>query len=105
MDMEFSNETLAEAFKASGLTQQQFCDKHEIKLERLRYYLYKKVKKSNRAHSKQREQSASPAFISFDKISSPQDCNISNKSACTIIHGNFSIEDLASFISVLGQKC
>jgi len=34
--MEISNEKLAETFKDSGLTQQEFCSNHGIKLEKLR---------------------------------------------------------------------
>lgn len=84
-----NNETMVTTFRSSGLTQQQFCDKHNISIERLRYYLYKKQKSK-------KPKSAQAAFITF----TPQPPSVS----CTIIHGQFTPSSLAALVKELTKS-
>jgi hypothetical protein len=99
-------ENIVATFRDSGLTQETFCKEHGITLERLRYYLYKKINVKNNKKKRKPRSKAIPAFISFNKtdgISSKviQDTN----SSLTIIHGKFTPKQLVAFISELDQVC
>ena len=101
--MNITNENLVEAFRTSGLTQEAFSKKHNISIERLRYYLYKKNPEKPKPRKKQQKRSKAPAFISFNKeASTPVKNNDDTLHSYTIIHGKFSQNQLASFIKELG---
>jgi hypothetical protein len=64
--MELTNEMLIPTFRASGLTQKEFCKVHNISLEKLRYHLYRK-KKVQIKNGKLLSSKTGPAFITFEK--------------------------------------
>jgi hypothetical protein len=87
--MEHTKQNIVEAFRSSGQTQQQFCTTHDISIERLRYYLYKKGSRKTADKSKQLK----PTFITFAPTESSQHC--------TIIHGTFTASSLAALVKEL----
>jgi hypothetical protein len=97
MIMEITNENLVDAFRKSGRTQIEFCREHDIEIEKLRYYLYKKGKQAARKNSKGQKHTPSASFISFD---SPGPLRIDKLSA-TIIHGRFTLTEISNLIHSL----
>lgn len=104
--MEMTIENLSATFRASGLTQEAFCKEHGITLERLRYYLYKKTNTKTERKKGNRRPNTVPAFISFNKADGISSKVIQDtSSSLTIIHGKFTLKQLASFIHELDQTC
>lgn len=101
--MALTNEMLVPTFKASGLTQEEFCKSHNITLDKLRYHLYKK-KKSQKESADLFSLRAAPTFISFER-QAELDPKGDKAKACTIIHGRFSIKELVSIIKELERIC
>lgn len=98
--MDINNGNLVEAFRKSGKTQIEFCSEHNIELEKLRYYLYKKGKQSVKRSQKKRTVQLKPAsFISFK---APVPAEASEKLNATIIYGKFSIAEISKLIRSLG---
>lgn len=96
--MEITTENLIATFRTSGLTQTAFCKEHNITLERLRYFLYRKNKAISAKKQTTKKSLSKPAFVSFDKPPiSIQDL----PNTITIIHGNFTIKQVAALVSNL----
>jgi len=101
--MALTNEMLIPTFKASGLTQKEFCKAHNVSLNKLRYHLYKK-KKSRKESADRFPLRTAPTFITFERPSELNQ-NGDKEKACTIIHGRFSVKELASIIKDLERLC
>lgn len=103
--MELTNEMLIPTFRASGLTQKEFCKVHNVSLEKLRYHLYRK-KKVQIKNGKLLSSKKGSAFITFEK---PQKSELKqdkeNGKTCTIIHGRFNPKELAALIHELEKTC
>jgi len=105
--VEITKDNIVGLFRASGKTQYLFCKDNDIKIERLRYYLYKKPKRMNAALSVVKKISSaamSPAFISFNHCNTsslPQTQTI--KHSVTIIRGQFTMSEIASLLSQQDQ--
>jgi hypothetical protein len=100
--MIIGTETLAAKFKASGLTQETFCKEHGVPIERLRYYLYKKNKVRAVRKRKVQQPAIPPSFLSFNQpVTADLNNNKETPGKFTIIHGNFTVEELVTLISNL----
>ncbi len=100
--MDHSNETLVAQFKKSGLTQDAFCKKNNITLERLRYHLYKK-NRLDKSDNHNRQSNKKHSFISFQQPAAEPFLK-DPVSTYTIIHGAFTCKQLTEFIRELGGK-
>lgn len=87
-------------FKASGLTQEAFCNTHSISIEKLRYYLYKKNKKLK---TKPLRKSLPQQFISFP-AATPRPA-VENRSSFTVVHGQFTIKELSDLFQTMRDAC
>jgi len=103
--MELTDEMLISTFKASGLTQKEFCEVHNISLEKLRYHLYRKGKTQIKAN-KRVSLKTGPTFITFEN-SKEADLNKNKEMGeiYTIIRGRFDHKELASIIQELEKTC
>ena len=92
-----SNESLVSEFRASALTQAAFCKLHDISIERLRYYLYKKKPQSQKNHETRRTSKTQPSFVCLtkDTICSNGTVTSGSKMHCTIICGTFTIAEIS----------
>lgn len=107
--MKIPNGNLAAAFKASGKTQEEFSREHGVSIHTLRYYLYKRNKctvasTSNHNHRKTSAglpALSAPAFISFNR-DALEKTGITARHTVTIIHGSFSLKDVAGFLAMMG---
>jgi len=94
--MLLSNESIVSEFRSSAMTQEAFCKHHNISIEKLRYYLYKKkpvTKKSSKIVDGEKSQ---PSFVCLKRDSSVyNDAVVPDvKTQCTIIFGAFTIAEL-----------
>ena len=97
------NVNLATEFKSSGKTQLAFCTDRGISINTLRYYLYKKGKRSRSLQStaKSGTNTDTPAFLSFNREPLP---GRASRSCCAIIMGSFSIADVTELLSGMFQS-
>jgi hypothetical protein len=103
--MELTDKSLVPTFKSSGLTQKEFCSKHDISLVKLQYHLYRKKEKAIKAN-KEVSPKARPAFISFGKQERTDlNQNEETSKAITIIHGRFNPKELAAMLLELEKAC
>jgi hypothetical protein len=91
---------LAADFRRSGKTQQDYCTKNNVSIHTLRYYLYKKPRRKSSAVSQPEQPDPAatvvPSFISFNRESHPEN---KSRHSFTVIHGFFSITELAEILS------
>jgi hypothetical protein len=103
--MDIERDDLVKQFRASGLTQKAFCTHKNIKHAHLRYLLYRKNNPSKKATTF--AQSSQPAFIRLDEqfLSTHRSAPDTLSGCCTIIHGRFSIRQLAELVAGLRDVC
>src|SRR5512133_75857 len=94
--MLLSNESIVSEFRSSAMTQDEFCKQHNISIEKLRYYLYKKkpaIKKASKIADSKKSQ---PSFVCLKRDASVfNDAVIPDeKTECTIIYAAFTIAQL-----------
>lgn len=94
------NSDLISRFRASGQTQEAFCDTHSISIEKLRYYLYKKNKKTKK---QPRRKSVPQQFISFPAV--PPRPAVENRKSFTVVHGQFTIKELSDLFQTMRDAC
>ena len=97
------NGNLTAEFKASEKTQRAFCNDRGISIHTLRYHLYKKGNRRLSAHASPKATPVStvPAFLSFN---SGMTAGKLSPRRFTIIHGTFSITDIAELLSGVLQS-
>ena len=78
------------------MTQEAFCKQHNISIEKLRYYLYKKKPVTNRNCKIVDDKKSQPSFVCLKRDSSAyNDASVSGvKTQCAIIFGAFTIAEL-----------
>ena len=93
--------SLADDFRRSGKTQQDYCTQKNISIHTLQYYLYKKSRfKSSRVPKPQQPEPVAttiPSFLSFNREVPPEN---TFRPPVTVIHGHFSITELAELLSM-----
>jgi hypothetical protein len=93
--------TLADDFRRSGKTQQDYCTKKNISIHTLRYYLYKKSRSKSTGVPKPRQPSpvktTIPSFLSFNREAPPEN---TFRTPVTVIHGYFSIPEMVEVLSM-----
>lgn len=92
---------LADDFRRSGKTQQDYCAKKNISIHTLRYYLYKKPRRKSSGVPRPQQPSpvttTIPSFISFNREASPEN---TSRPPVTVIHGHFTITELVEILSM-----
>jgi hypothetical protein len=63
---------LVESFKASGMTQREFCLRHDVPFSRLKYYLAKQRKVEQHSFQTTHGQAGQTKFATVQVINSPQ---------------------------------
>lgn len=103
--MEITTETLVSAFKASGLSQKEFCREHNVSLVKLQYHLYRKKKNPTNNISKFSPKNR-PSFITFEK---PEQNELNRNEeigkAITIIYGRFNPKEIAAMLLEMERGC
>jgi hypothetical protein len=97
--MLLSNEAMVSEFRSSAMTQEAFCKLHDISIEKLRYYLYKKKslsKTTKKINKNPFDKKTQPSFVCLKKNTSiSNDVVLSGlKTQCTIICGSFTIDEI-----------
>jgi len=97
--MLLSNETIVSEFRSSAMTQEAFCKLHDVPIEKLRYYLYKKKSLTKKAKKTQ------PSFVCLKKDTPVTNATVAPglKMQCTIICGSFTIADIYE-LTILNRR-
>jgi hypothetical protein len=97
--------TLTADFRRSGKTQQDYCTEKKISIHTLRYYLYKKPRRkffrTPRHQQSNPTASVVPSFISFNREALPEN---TSRHPVTVIHGFFSVAELAEILSMASMR-
>lgn len=109
--MKIPNSNISNVFKASGKTQQEFCREQGISIHALRYYLYKRNRRKDTASSNHNHgktgaalpSQSAPSFISFNRETFGRSPD-TTRHTVTIIHGSYTLKDVAEFLSTMAVR-